>query len=248
MAFQPQNYDFKGQAPQAAIMSAYQNKAKQEYQMKLQAEQQKKNKIQETLGIIQQASNLVQQGVTMSTNRQKKEAKESFAALMTQQATEGKFGPTPGYQDRLKTAGQRAFPEMSAKLAMEDLYSDKTPTAKDIAQTDKYTAEAEFLRGGRSVAPKTKSDVALMEQAAKQSLSEMKAENPYGGLGDENFALNVKKRTDTIYKELKEIQGVKAKAGHVKVMDPNGVVANIPISDWNKRKAKYTSSGYKRVK
>lgn len=82
MAMQPRDYRFQGQVPMASIMQAYQNKAKQEFEMKQAAEQAKQQKVQETLGIIQQASQLVQQGVQISNMRQQKTAQTAFAQLL----------------------------------------------------------------------------------------------------------------------------------------------------------------------
>jgi hypothetical protein len=82
MAFQQGNFNMQGQVPMASIVQAYQNKAMQEHQMKQQAEQAKRAKTQELLQTIGMASQLVQQGVSMSNARQLKENRALLASTM----------------------------------------------------------------------------------------------------------------------------------------------------------------------
>lgn len=144
MPFQPQDYRFKGQAPMGAIMQAYQNKARQEYQMKMQAEQAKRAKTQDTLNIINQASSLVQKGVQMSTARQQKDARKTMAELMARAGEDvaigqdpvtgdlinKRFGDTPQFQAQLKADFARAHPDEAAKEQAKALFAlPKDPTA-----------------------------------------------------------------------------------------------------------------------
>jgi len=128
MPFQPRDFSFKGQVPQEAIMQAYQNKAKQEYQMKMQAEQAKRQKTQETLGIIQQASGLVQQGVQMSNQRIQKQARDAYAEML---------GDPTATREQKMEKGAKAFPDFAAKESLKSLYADPLDRKLKQAQLDK---------------------------------------------------------------------------------------------------------------
>ena len=137
MPFQPRDFSFKGQVPQEAIMQAYQNKAKQEYQMKMQAEQAKRQKTQETLGIIQQASGLVQQGVQMSAARLRKDNQSAYAELLAKQGTELGHAPASMLESTMasqktqqQAAFMKAYPTAGAKEQAKSLFgSPKASTA-----------------------------------------------------------------------------------------------------------------------
>lgn len=113
MAYQPQNFDFQGQVPMAAIIDAYKNKAQQEYQMKLQQQQANSQKHQEVLQTINMASQLVQQGVQLSQQRQQKEAQKAYADILAQGAdpfASGKMqtAVVGGVEQQVPTMGTRS--------------------------------------------------------------------------------------------------------------------------------------------
>jgi len=165
MAFQPQDYSFKGQAPMAAIMQAYQNKARQEFQMKQQAEQAKRAKTQDTLNIINQASQLVQQGVQMSTARQQKDANKAVSQLMgrageaatrldstTGELTRQTFGETPEYRSMLLQELSKSQPEFAQQEQIKALMKEsETGALDDLSGRDVQTQEFLMADGNRKM-------------------------------------------------------------------------------------------------
>jgi len=280
MAYQQGNFNFQGQVPTAAIIQAYQNKAQMEQQAKMQEDQAKRGRLQDTLQTIQMASQLVQQGVNLSNQRQQKQAQQVYAATlaggndlvptgqnmtvpspkgfglpgttMNVQETGARKQYDPAYKMELLTSLQGIDPRMVQGTMAPELIKgmfkeSEGVSAKDQALTEKYKAETAFLKSGKPVSIKTKSDVELMELAQRDALDEAKAANKYGEMADENFLIKVKQAADEKYEAYKAARDLKGKPGYIKVIDPKGVVGNVPISDWSKRKDQYREKGYQRV-
>lgn len=246
MAWQPQNYDFKGEVPTAAIIQAYQNKAMQEYQAKAQAEQASQAKHAQVLQTIQMASNLVQQGVSLSAARQQKQAKEALIEEMAKQQTEKKFGPlATNSQEVLKSKFMRAYPETGSEQMAKTLFAEKeAPTAKDEAMTDYYKAQAEFLRTGKPQAPKPDkplTDVELYEKAHRDALDAAKAANKYGEMTDEEFLPKVKQDALQRMEEMKQLRDNKK----LIITTPDGKKAEVTPEEWAVNRAEYLAKGFK---
>ena len=137
MAFEQRDFRFKPQAPMASIVQAYQNKAAQEMQGKQMEEQAKQRRLQETLGIIQSASGLVQQGVQMSAARLRKDNQSAYAELLAKQGTELGHAPASMLESTMasqktqqQAAFMKAYPTAGAKEQAKSLFgSPKASTA-----------------------------------------------------------------------------------------------------------------------
>jgi hypothetical protein len=256
MAFTPQQFDFQGQVPTAAIIQAYQQKAMQELQAKQQQDQANSQKHQELLQTINMASNLVQQGVQLSTQRQQKQAKEAYAGLLANpdysptgetQVVPGvgivaKTAPTETWKNEMKAQFYKLHPEEYAKEQAKALFTEPdVMTPLQTAQMEKYKAETDYLKGGKQPAVKTETDVQLYEKANRDALDEAKAANKFGQMADENFLLNVKTRANELFKEYKSARD----GGNLTLSGTDGSVIEITKQEWDKNKKEYIKRGFK---
>lgn len=99
MAFQDiPDFSFKGQVPMAAIIEAYRNKGKEQFQMQLQAEQEKRNKQQELMQTISMGASLTDQLVDIARSKQQaaNDAAVTQHVLGGSMLVEGSEPKTPG--------------------------------------------------------------------------------------------------------------------------------------------------------
>lgn len=118
------DFSFKG-GIDSSIVQAYQRKAEAEQQMRLQAEQQKQDKINQVAQVFQQGAALASNLVEQSKMKQQTQARQSFAELIAKNQTESKFGPTPGFEDQAKASFLNAYPQTGEKLMGESIFAEK---------------------------------------------------------------------------------------------------------------------------
>lgn len=256
MAYTPQNFDFQGQVPTAAIIQAYQQKAMQEFEAKKQQEQANRQKHQDVLQTINMASQLVQQGVQLSAQRQQKQAKEAYAGLLANpeygptgetQVIPGvgivaKTAPTESWKNEMKSRFYKLHPEEYAKEQAKALFTEPdTMTPLQVAQMEESKARTKFIQGGKQPAVKTETDVQLYEKANRDALDEAKAANKFGTMADPDFLVNVKTRANELFKEYKGARD----GGNLTLSGTDGSVIEITKEEWKKNKAEYVKRGFK---
>lgn len=246
MAFQQRDFNFQGQVPTASIIQAYQNKAAQEMQGKQIEQQAKQQKLQETLGIIQQASQLVQQGVGLSKMRQEKDTKRAFAELIqsgndyspSSTMTPGKssFMPegtlpivpkvqlnreTPEWKANVESQLFQQNPQEYSKQMINKAFAepeDPLKAVKTQSEIDKNVALAKAM-GTKEDNRNWIPPAELRQIANKQGMEEMAKENKYGSIADPDYAAKVKQRQDEIFKEMMDIQ-LATKKGNILLKSP----------------------------
>lgn len=264
MAYTPQKYDFQGQVPTAAIIQAYQQKAMQEYQAKQQQQQVNNQKHQEVLQTIQMAAGLVQQGVTMSAQRQQKEAKKAFLADLQfpEYGPTGGITPmsssqfpgvhsvpkmeiTPEYKNRLKAEFAGLYGDEFAKEQAKAMFQEPTPiSALDTARTGLYNEQTNFLKSGKPEVPKPEkpvTDLELYQNATKEALDSAKAANKYGEMTDEGFLPKVKADALQRFEEMKQIRDKKK----LILSMPDGRKAEVTPIEWAQNRDEYLAKGFK---
>lgn len=143
MAFQDiPDFSFKGQVPMAAIIEAYRRKGTEEFQMQMQAAQEKRAKQQELMQTLQMGAELTNNLVDVARQREKREAnaavtnylgqgmqmvptktmtpaKSSFAPGMTEAPISQPMSETDGYKQELLSLIHRANPEEAQKALLK---------------------------------------------------------------------------------------------------------------------------------
>lgn len=137
------DFSFKPNVDMVGIASLYQKKAEAEQQMRLQAEQQKASETSRALQTMQMASQLTQNLIQYSAQKQVKTSQQDLAALMAQgnryEAEPGKVGQlykdTPEYKATERALLMKVAPEKVAEIAAKQAFSE--PDKMDVAKNGK---------------------------------------------------------------------------------------------------------------
>lgn len=145
------DFSYKGEVPFAAIVAAYQQKAQQEQQMRMEGEQLRQQKIQQVAETFKAGAGLVNAITEHNKQAQIKDARSALASLL-QRGSEpyptgaqsvgmvggapvpvaqmGTYAMSPEYKNELASIVTKAFPEQAGKEVAKAAFAQLNPENK----------------------------------------------------------------------------------------------------------------------